>query len=69
MSIKEQIVDEVRLRKLLRGEKEDKMTFKRLAKEIGMSEAGLNRWINSNGRSIRSEKLEKIAEVLGKKFI
>jgi transcriptional regulator with XRE-family HTH domain len=70
MSIKQQIVSEIELRKLLRVEKKDKLTYRKIAKEIGMTPNGLSRWVtDKKGRGIGSDKLEKIAEILGKKFI
>jgi transcriptional regulator with XRE-family HTH domain len=70
MSIKEQIITEVELRKMLRAEKDDKLTYAKIAKAVGMSANGLSKWVtDKKSRGIGSDKLEKIAKVLGKKFI
>lgn len=66
-SIKELVISEVESRKLMR--KNDRLTYKGLAREVNMSYNGLLMWVNNDGRSIGSEKLDQIAEVLGKKFV
>lgn len=68
MKIKQQIINEVQLRKKLRGE--DKMTYRKLAKECNMSYNSLLKWVNGEPqRGITINNLEKVAEKLGKKLI
>jgi len=70
MSIKQQIIDEMVVKKSVKASRKDKMSYKKLALAIKMSPSGLNRWIKDNdSRGIGSDKLEAIAKELGKKFI
>ena len=67
MTIKEQIISEVSLRRLVQGE--DKKTYRSIAKECNISYNGFLNWINGKNEGISSSTLEKVASALGKKFI
>jgi len=67
MSIKKQIIGELNLKKKLKGEL--KMTYKEVAKESGVGYTSLLRWIKDENKSMSIDSLERIAEVLGKKFV
>lgn len=67
MNIKQQIVNEIELRKLLRGN--TKTTYKKIAKETGVSYNSILKWVKDNNKTITLRSLEKIADNLGKRFI
>ena len=68
MSIKKQVLKELKLKKALK-QSQGRMTYKEVAKEAKVNYTTLLRWVNGNNKSISTESLEKIATALGKKFI
>ncbi len=66
MGIKEQILDEIALKKRVRG---SGVNLKAIAKDTGLSYNGLLKWRNEPERSIGDKSLDKIAKALGKRII
>lgn len=66
MSIKDQILDEIALKKRVRG---SGVNLKAIAKDTGLSYNGLLKWARDPERSIGDKSLDKIAKALGKRII
>lgn len=66
MGIKQQIIDEIELRKSL---KKDRVNLSQMARDIGVSYSGLRKWVNEEDRGISDSTLDKIAEYMGKRIV
>lgn len=69
MGIKEQIITELELKKMLKTGSGGKVTLKDISIKTGLNYGGLLKWRNSVDRSIGDSSLDKIAEALGKRII
>jgi transposase-like protein len=67
MSIKQQIISEVELRRKIKGQ--DKVTIKSIAKTTGISYNNLLKWFNQPERSLGDANLDKVVSALDKKLV
>ena len=67
MTIKQQLKREIELRGKLKGS--EKMSLKAIAKASNIDYNGLLIWYNDDERGMSDKNLQKILDVLGKRFV